>query len=92
MLVVDCAGSEALLLVRPDCRVRELLAVVHRAPRAASPARACDHERTRTHHRRLQVDKVELQSGDDGLALTASVDIAADTEIIKVRLFILLEL
>jgi hypothetical protein len=38
------------------------------------------------------VDKVELQSGDDGLALTASVDIAADTEIIKVRLFILLEL
>jgi hypothetical protein len=40
MLVVDYATSEALLLGRPACRVRELLAVVHRAPRAGGLTRA----------------------------------------------------
>ena len=35
-------------------------------------------------HRILQVDKVELQAGDDGLALTAAADIAAEDVVLSI--------
>ena len=40
-------------------------------PPTRLPTRACDRARARTQTGRRQVDKVEMQSGDDGLALTA---------------------
>ena len=53
-------------------------------PACRQGGRAAGDILTRSIASRLQVDKVELQAGDDGLALTAAADIAAEEVVLSI--------